>query len=87
MVAREGHNVKASSQKIAPLAELYLSERLKHPVFAQLDALIEQMATVPAAKTTDADEFIPAGSPRVSQTPKETDADSAYYDLALNYNG
>jgi hypothetical protein len=82
--AREGKNVAAAAQKMVPFAERYMRERYKTPIVQHLDAAIERMAGSPA-RAADVDQYIPGGAPSVSQTPQPTDADSAFFDLALNY--
>jgi hypothetical protein len=76
----EQPNVDAAAQKLLPYADRYLQERLKHPVFATLDAIIQLVSAQTNPKVTN-DAIIP-GAP-VNSQPQASDAHSRISDLLM----
>lgn len=60
--AREKQNVLDLAKSVIPFADSYFDERLKHPVFAELDQLID-MVTKGIATPPKLDATIPGGLP------------------------
>jgi len=81
--AREPDNVLSAARKLIPHADKYFDERLNHPVFAQLDALIALAVQAANPKST-AEEIVPGSGGNVSQQ-KPSDPNAAFYDDAINF--
>ncbi len=79
--AREKDNVLDVAKSIFPHAETYYNERLKHPIFAEIDQLIE-LATKAGATLPKLDPQIPGQLPsqKGTQTSPEATAGGAHSD-------
>jgi hypothetical protein len=72
--ALEKENVIAQAEKLFPFAALYYEDRLKNPVFALVDELIE-IATKAGNKPVQFDTHVPATVPTTKAQPGAADSD------------